>query len=103
MFASKYLLIGFALSALATTAHAIDDRGASVVHIARATELIDIDSSIKNELKRILLASLPTYVNVHVVESTPSDNCARATGNVAVVLSKRGSEPACPPLSDSFF
>jgi hypothetical protein len=103
MIASKHLLIGFALSALAATVHAIDDRGASADHLARAAEQIDIDSSIKNELKRIFLASLPTYVVTPAVEVTPSDNCARATGNVAVVLSKRVSEPSSPPFSDSFF
>src|SRR5262245_61059493 len=103
MIASKYLFIGFVLSALAATAHAIDDRSVSADHAARAAERIDIDSSIKNELKGILLASLRTYVDTHAFEVTASDNCARATGNVAVVLSKRVSEPSCRPFSDSFF
>jgi hypothetical protein len=100
MHACKNLLLGFLLSALAATAHAIDGRGLAVDSAARHD---DIDSSIKTELKRILRESLPAYLVVQTVGATPAVDCARTTAGVAVVLSKRVSQPSCPRFSDSIF
>ena len=103
MHAGKHFFFGLALSALATTAHAIDDRGATVNHAERAAAQVAIDSSIKNELKRILRESLPAYVAVRSVDVMPSDDCARATGDVDIVLATRLPERSCTQLRDSFF
>ena len=100
MHAGKNLLLGFLLSALAATAHAIDGRGPAVESAARYN---DIDSSIKTELKRILRESLPAYLVVQTVEATLAVDCARTTAGVAVVLSKRVSQPPCPRFSGAVF
>ena len=103
MRASRYFIFGFALSVLATTAYAIDDPSAAVNHVERAATQIEIDASIKSELRRILWESLPAYLAKRAIHVTPSDDCARATGGVNIVLAKRVPGPSCPRLRDSVF